>query len=227
MHMEHKRSEDKKVAVILSGCGHFDGAEIRESVLSLLNLDKVKIKYEIYAPDKDQHHVIIHNKGEESQQKRNILEESSRIARGKISALTKLDSQAFDALVLPGGFGVAKNLCTFAFNGANAEVDDLIKNLIIDFHTQQKPIVSICIAPALVALCLGNKGVSLTIGNDIETANEITKTGAKHIECDPGGCVVDSKNKVISTPAYMYDDANLSVINSGIEKSIAELLKLI
>lgn len=216
----------KKVAVILSGCGFLDGAEIRESVLTLLNLDIHGAETTIFAPDKDQHHVINHLKSEEASSKRNILEESARIARCQVSSLSELKTDQFDALVMPGGFGVAKNLCTFAFEGSKASVDEEVKACIQSFNKQGKPIGAICIAPALVALCLGEKNVEVTIGNDPETAAEIQKTGAKHIDCEVHNCVVDSHNKVVTTPAYMYDKAKLNSINEGIGKCIKETLAL-
>lgn len=214
----------KNVAVLLAGCGYLDGAEIREAVLTLLNLDISAANVSIFAPDRVQHHVVDHSQGSEAKEERNIFIESARIARGKIQKLSDLNVDNFDALVMPGGFGVAKNLCTFAFEGSAGRVDDLVREKIVAFYDQKKPIGAICISPALVALCLGDKGVKLTIGNDKETASEIEKLGAKHVECPVDNCVVDTDHKVVSTPAYMYDDANLDAINSGISKCIREVL---
>lgn len=214
----------KKVAIILSGCGYLDGAEIRESVLTLLNLDMAGAQVSIFAPDKEQHHVVNHTLGEEEGGKRNILLESARIARGKIQSLSQLNTNDFDALVLPGGFGVAKNLCDFAFKGSAGSVDENVGQVIKDFHKSGKAIGAICISPALVALSLGHTGVKLTIGTDKETAAEIEKTGAKHVNCQADDCVIDIDQKVVSTPAYMFDDARLDAINSGIGKCIREVL---
>lgn len=216
----------KKVAVILSGCGYLDGAEIRESVLSLLYLDNEGADVSIFAPKQDQHHVLNHLDGSEATSKRNVLEESARIARGKVSDLTQCQPENFDALVLPGGFGVAKNLCSFAFDGSKAKVSPLVKELILGFHSAKKPIGAICISPALVALCLGDKGVEVTIGNDPETAAEIEKLGARHRNCEVDSCVIDRTNKVVTTPAYMYDDAPLGKIGQGIAACVTELLNL-
>lgn len=214
----------KKVAVLLAGCGYLDGAEIREAVLTLFNLDISSAEVTIFAPDRVQHHVVDHTAGEEAKEERNIFLESARIARGKIQKLADLNVDNFDALVMPGGFGVAKNLCTFAFEGSGGRVDETVKEKIVGFYNQQKPIGAICISPALVALCLGDKGVKLTIGNDKETAAEIEKLGAKHVDCPVDNCIVDTDHKIVSTPAYMYDDANLDAINAGISKCVREVL---
>lgn len=214
----------KKIAVVLSGCGFLDGAEIRESVLTLLNLDMAGADISMFAPDKAQHHVVDHTKGEEATESRNVLIESARIARGQIQALSGLNVDNFDALVLPGGFGVAKNLCDFAFKGAGGSVDETMDKVIKEFHAKGKAIGAICISPALVAMSLGHTGVKLTIGTDKETAAEVEKTGAKHVDCQADDCVIDIDQKVVSTPAYMFDSAKLDVINSGIGKCIREVL---
>ena len=214
----------KKVAVVLSGCGFLDGAEIRESVLSLLTLDQNNTEYDIFAPDLDQYHTINHLKSEEVSTKRNILEEASRIARGKIKPLRDLNPNDYQALVIPGGFGVAKNLCDFAFKGSGAEVLPAMKEIVISFHTNKKPIAAICIAPALIALCLGDKQVEVTIGTDIETASEIEKTGAKHINKDVHEFHTDETNLITSTPAYMFDSAGLDQIQIGIKGCIEKAL---
>ena len=217
----------KNVAIILSGCGFLDGAEIRESVLTLLALDTEGASYKIFAPNKDQHHVVNHLKGEEvTGATRNILEESARIARGKIEDLTKLDVNDFDALVMPGGFGVAKNMCSFAFDGSGASVDEQVVAKVKDFKEASKPIGAICIAPALVALSVGDQNPTLTIGTDESTAGELEKLGAKHMNCATSDCVVDEENKIITTPAYMDDSANLADIYSGISKLIKSVIAI-
>lgn len=216
----------KKVAVILSGCGYLDGAEIRESVLTLLHLDTLGAEVEIFAPNKEQHHVIDHLNSNEASEKRNLFHEAARIARGEISPLEKLEVPSFDCLVIPGGFGVAKNLCTFAFKGSAAKVDDQVEKIIKEFYQTQKPIGALCIAPALVSLCLGYKGINVTIGTDKETASEIEKTGAKHSDCQVQDCVVDKENKIVTTPAYMFDSAKISDISEGISKCIKNTLAL-
>lgn len=216
----------KKFAVILSGCGFLDGAEIRESVLSLLALDTESINYQIFSLDQNQHHVIDHLKGEEEAAPRNALAESARIARGKVEDIKKLNPDNFDALIIPGGYGVAKNLCDFAFKGSQASVQADILKVIEGFYTNKKPIGGICIAPALLALALGKNGIQVTIGNHQETAQEIEKTGAKHVNKEVHEICIDEDHKIVTTPAYMYDDAPLNLINQGIHRCICEVIKM-
>jgi enhancing lycopene biosynthesis protein 2 len=216
-----------KVAVILSGCGFIDGAEIRESVLSLLYLDQQGAEVEIFAPDAEQMHVVNHAKGEEAPgQRRNIMEESARIARGDIAALTTLNPDDFDALIIPGGFGVAKNLSDFASKGAQAAVLPAFAEIIRCFYQQQKPIGAICIAPAVVALAL--KGIAtptLTIGDDEATAAAIHATGATHQQCATDSFVYDASTRIASCPAYMRED-NIAAIARGIEQLVQQVLKI-
>lgn len=216
----------KKVAVILSGCGYLDGAEIRESVLTLLELDRAGAEVSIFAPNELAFHTVNHLKAEPEGDARNIMVEAARIARGKISPLGELDQIKFDALVFPGGFGVAKNLCTFAFKGPEGIVTPAVQSVIESFYSAGKPIGAICIAPALIALALKNKGIELTIGNDEGTASALTSLGAVHKNCAPNEIAVDLKNKVVSTPAYMYDDAPLAKIADGIAACIKKVVEL-
>lgn len=217
----------KYVAVILSGCGFLDGAEIRESVLTLLALDSEGVQYKIFAPNKEQHHVVNHLKGEEvAGQSRNVLEEAARIARGEISDVEHLNPQDFDALVIPGGFGVAKNLCSFAFEGSAASVDEQVVDKIKGFKAANKPIGAVCIAPALVALAVGEHNPTLTIGEDEGTAGELVKLGAKHQNCATKECVVDEAHKIVTTPAYMDGGANLADVYAGISKLVKNVIKL-
>jgi enhancing lycopene biosynthesis protein 2 len=217
----------KYVAVILAGCGFLDGSEIRESVLTFLALDTEGAKYKIFAPNKDQHHVIDHLKGEEVVgATRNVLEESARIARGEIEDLVHLNAGDFDALIIPGGFGVAKNMCSFAFDGSAASVDQQVAAKLQDFKRADKPIGAICIAPALVALSFSDQKPTLTIGDDQDTAAELEKLGAKHQNCATFDCVVDVAHKIVTTPAYMDDSANIADVYSGISKLVKNVLKL-
>lgn len=207
-----------KYAVILSGSGFLDGSEIRESVLTLLSLDSNGIEYDIFSLDKVQHHTVDHLSGNENQVNRNMLVESARIARGKVLDLAALEASNYDGLVIPGGFGVAKNLCTFAFDGADAKVEGTTKKVIKEFHSLSKPITAICIAPALIALCL--KEVTVTIGTDKQTASVIEKIGAKHQMASSSEYVLDLKNKIVTTPAYMHEKATLDEIYQGINGAI-------
>ena len=215
----------KKIGVLLSGCGYLDGAEIREAVLTLLALDREGVEVSIFAPNEGQHHVVNHLESDESKnEQRNTFVEAARIARGQITPLENVKSDDLDGLVIPGGYGVAKNLCEFAFKGHQASTNDKVKNLILDLYKAKKPIGALCIAPALIGLVLGEYGIQVTIGNDKETAQEIEKTGAKHINKEANEAHADETNRVVSTPAYMYGDARLSDINQGIKKCVDQVL---
>ncbi|CAH9055369.1 Glyoxalase ElbB [Pseudoalteromonas holothuriae] len=214
----------KKIAIILSGCGVFDGAEIHESVLTMLHLEQLGASYQCFAPNIQQHHVINHLTGEELQQQRNVLEESARIARGNIKELSQLNSNDFDALVLPGGFGVAKNLSNFAFEGAKSQILDQLKHVCQAFAQQQKPIAYLCIAPALIGH-IHPHGTLASIGNDEQTAAVINQLGAQHVECDVENIVLDSIHKVISTPAYMLAES-ISEASVGIHKALKALVEM-
>jgi len=213
----------KKIAVILSGCGVYDGAEIHESVLTLLAIAQAGAEYEIYAPDVDQHHVINHLTGSEMSERRNTLTEAARIARGNIKPTTELDFTKADALILPGGFGVAKNLSSFAFNGVNCKVSSEIERAIKSFHENHKPIGALCIAPALISKILGN--VEVTIGQDANTSEAITKMGGNHVNSVNGEIVVDHKNKIVSSPCYMLDATIVQVADEA-RKVTEAVLKL-
>ncbi|WP_427978516.1 isoprenoid biosynthesis glyoxalase ElbB [Agarivorans sp.] len=211
----------KTVAVILSGCGHLDGAEIRESVLSLLALELEGLSYRIFAPDSNQFHVVNHLAAEpEEGAERNVLQEAARIARGDISPLAELKVDEFDGLVLPGGFGVAKNLSNFAFKGADGEADANLASVVNGFYQAKKPIAAVCIAPAIIALILGKHAPTLTIGSDPGTAEQVEKTGALHQNCATDDCVVDQQHLLVTSPAYMDDGASIKQVFAGISKAI-------
>lgn len=214
----------KKFAVILSGCGVFDGAEIHEAILTLLAIAQQGASYEIFAPDVNQHHVVNHLTGKEMPEKRNVLVESARIARGKISPLSRFDAHDFDAIIFPGGFGAAKNLSTVAFDGPNAKVNPDVEAAVRAMYQAGKPIGALCIAPAIIARILEN--VEVTIGNDPGTASTIEKMGGKHTKATHGEVVVDKKNKVFTTPCYMLD-ATIVQIYEGVSNVVKEMLKYI
>lgn len=214
----------KKVAVILSGCGVFDGAEVNEAVLTMLYLEKADAQYQCFAPNIEQFHVINHLTGEEMDERRNVLVESARIARGEVKDLETLNADDYDALILPGGFGVAKNLCDFAIKGAKSTVLESVKVACTEFSRQQKPIAYLCIAPALIGH-IHPPGTLATIGNDVETAAAIDTLGAKHQQCEVSDIVVDDNEKVISTPAYMLANSVLEAA-TGIEKAVNKLVAM-
>lgn len=212
-----------KVCVILSGAGHLDGAEMRESIFTLLTLDQRNISVDVFAPDMEQSHVINHLNGQEMSESRNVLIESARLTRGRVQPLTDLVPENYNALVIPGGFGVAKNLSDFAFNGTTAEVQKDIQEIILAFHSTQKPICALCIAPALLALTLQGKHVELTVGNDEETISVLEKLGTNHIKKPITQFHFDADNKIFTTPAYMYGTGKLSNIYEGVSKTIHAL----
>ena len=218
-----------RVAVLLAGSGHLDGSEIREAVLALLALDQHGAKVQCVAPNADQHHVVDHLTGrEETGARRNMMHEAGRIARGEVLDLAKARPGDFDALVIPGGFGVAKNLCGFAFQGAKAEVRPDVAAFLKGFLDAGKPVGAICIAPALLALtlaALGRKG-RLTIGNDAGSASAIEALGSTHERHDsPREIAVDEALNLVTTPAYMFAEARLSDIFVGIERAVAEVVR--
>ena len=213
----------KKIAVVLSGCGFKDGAEITESVSTLIALSENQVDYQVFAPNTDFTSTNHLNDG--SGDSRNVLTESARISRGNAKDLKELNPAGFDAVVFPGGFGAALHLCTWATDGSNCQVNPDAERVIKEFHSQSKPIAAICIAPALIAKVLGDKGVSVTIGNDKETAQEINKTGAQHVDCAVDDYVTDRESKVITTPAYMFD-AKPNQVFTGISKAIKELVEM-
>ena len=213
----------KKFAVVLSGCGVFDGAEIHESVLTLLAIDRAGGSYVCFAPNIAQHHVIDHLSGQPVAESRNVLVESARIARGAIRDLAQYDPREFDALIFPGGFGAAKNLCSFAFDGANCTVDSEVRRALLETRELAKPIGALCIAPTVVAKVLAN--VELTIGNDADTATALGAMGATHHEAGHGELVVDMAAKVVTSPCYMLD-ARISQIASGAQNVVDKLIEL-
>lgn len=213
----------KKIAVILSGCGVYDGAEIHESTLTLLAISKAGAMYHIFAPNQEQFHVVNHLNGEIMEEKRNVLVEAARIARGNINDLNDLKASNYDAVIMPGGFGVAKNLSNFALEGADFNVNQVLQKILVDFHAASKPIGALCISPVVIAKVF--KGTQLTIGKDMATIDVLNKLEAKHIENDVDQITVDTQNKIVTTPCYMLD-TNIANLYSGIEKLVAKILEL-
>ncbi len=217
---------EKKIAVVLSGCGVFDGSEIHETVCTLLNIANSGVQYQCFAPDMFQPTVINHyTKTQVVDEKRNILAEAARIARGDIKSLATFNPDLFNAVIFPGGQGAAKNLCDFASRGASCKVNPDVEKTIITAYEKRLPIGAICIAPALIARVLGKYGITVTIGNDAQTAAEIEKTGAHHQICQTDGVCVDHNHKIVTTPAYMLANS-IADINKGIQKLVEEILKI-
>jgi len=217
----------KKAAVILSGSGVFDGAEIQESVITLLALDRAGVDVEMFAPDINQYHVINHLTGKETGETRNVLIESARIARGNIKDILEADVSKFDMIVFPGGFGVAKNFCNLAFKGKDCVVEPIIEEFIIKAISEKKPLGFICIAPALLAKVASKIGLklSITIGDDEDTAKIIEEFGSVHITCPVTDIAYDEKNRIVTAPAYMLGK-NISEVAQGIEKLVSKLMEI-
>jgi enhancing lycopene biosynthesis protein 2 len=214
------------IGVILSGCGFQDGAEIQESVLTLLALDRMGVKTLCMAPDIDQRKVVNHLTGQDVTEKRNVLVESARICRGNITDIAKVKADQIDALIMPGGYGAALNLSDFALKGAKSTVHSEVARLVREVHKAGKPICAICIAPAVVAKVLGDEKPLLTIGNDEGTAEALEACGAKHENCAVREFVVDQKRKIVSTPAYMLGPS-IAHVAEGIEKAVRETVAMI
>jgi enhancing lycopene biosynthesis protein 2 len=213
-----------RFAVILAGCGNKDGAEIHESVFTLLSIDRAGHQYQCSAPDVPQGRVLNFLTNEEMPEKRNVLLESARIARSKIKPLSDFDQKDFDILVLPGGSGVAYNLCTFAVDGDRMSVLPQVEKSVVAMHKAGKPIGALCISPVIIAKVL--KKVSLTFGKDEKINAIFQKSGTKTTNTDARGIVIDHDNKIVSTPCYMLD-ARISDVGEGIEKLIQQLIKLV
>ena len=219
----------KKIGVVLSGCGVYDGAEIHEAVITLLAIDRAGAKSVCMAPDIDQIHVINHHNGEEMVgEKRNVLVESARIARGEIRDINAIKADDIDALVFPGGFGAAKNLSNFAEKGDECDVHPDVMRLVKEFVTKQKPQAALCIAPAMMAKIYESESAkpTLTIGNDKDGISMIEAMGSQHQECVATDFVFDKTNNIVSTPAYMVGKS-ISEVAEGIEKTINKLVSMI
>ena len=216
-------NRNKIIAVLLSGCGHQDGTEIHEATLTLWAIHKHGAQYQCFAPDIQQHHVLNHITGQEMPEQRNVLIESARIARGDILPLDKYRADEFAGLVMPGGFGAAKNLCTYAFDGIDCTVNEQVERAVQDTHAAGKPLGALCIAPVILAKVLG-KG-TLTIGQDEATANNLIAMGAQHKATWQGEICVDQENKLVTTPCYMLD-STVEQIGKGADGVIEAMLAL-
>lgn len=217
-----------KVGVLLSGSGVNDGSEIHESVLTMLFLDRSDTEIILMAPNIDQMHVINHYTGQEMDEFRNVLVESARIARGNIKDMAEISGDDLDALIIPGGFGVAKNLSDYAMSGAECSINPDVYRLISEMILLKKPIGAICIAPAMMAKILAeqNQSATMTIGKDKTTAKDIEDMGSAHKECLVEEIVIDEVNNIVTTPAYM-DAKNISEAAAGIEKLVKQIILMV
>ncbi|HDR46248.1 MAG TPA: isoprenoid biosynthesis glyoxalase ElbB [Geoalkalibacter subterraneus] len=216
----------KKIGVVLAGCGVYDGSEIHESVITMLALDRAGAEIICMAPDMEQMHVVNHLTGEPAEgETRNVLIEAARIARGNIKNIADVTADQLDGLFMPGGFGVAKNLCDFAVKGPDCTVHPEVSRLVNEIVAAKKPLAAVCISPALISKALGDQKPKLTIGNDADVAGGLEKMGAQHVQCPVTEFVVDEENKIISSPAYMLA-GRISEAAEGIEKTVQALLKM-
>jgi len=211
----------KRFAIVLSGCGVFDGSEIHEAVMTMLAVDNLGAKYAIFAPDVPQHHTVNHLTGDAGPG-RNVLEESARIARGKIAPLSELKAPDFDAVIFPGGFGAAKNLCTYAFDGPAMKVNPDVERVVKEFHGAKKPIGALCIAPVIVAKVV--KGCLVTLGKEGDDAKNVEAMGARHQATGHEEVCADEANLVFSGACYMLD-ASIGQIQRGAENVVRAMLK--
>ncbi|THD19641.1 Glyoxalase [Fasciola hepatica] len=221
------------IALVLHGCGVFDGSEIHEATSMLIHLSRHKVNVSMFAPDMNQMHVINHLTGETMNQTRNVLVESARLARGKIAPLKELNVEKYDALFIPGGFGAAKNLSNFAEKQANCTVIKELENVLKMFHSAGKPMGLCCISPVLAARCI--PGVKVTVGKDVEenarwpncgVTQAVKSMGSIHSNCDVLDVCVDEKNKVVTTPAYMYGPASIAEVFEGIGNLVDAVIRL-
>lgn len=218
----------KRIGVVLSGCGVMDGAEIQESVATLLAIDRAGAQAVCMAPDMAQAQVVNHLTGESiAGERRNVLVEAARIARGQIRDIKTVRASDIDALILPGGYGAAQNLSDFAVKAENCHVQPELARLMRELFRAHKPIGVVCIAPAVMAKMAQEAGARLkvTIGNDAATAAAIRKMGIEHVDCPVTEIVIDREHKVVSTPAYMLAQ-RISEAATGIEKLVGAVLQM-
>jgi len=233
-HLSTSSITNTKIAVILSGCGVYDGTEVHEASAALAALSRAGAEVAMFAPDKDQAHVVDHTKGAEMEQTRNVLLESARIARGAVKPLSELTADDADAALFPGGFGAAKNLSDFGFKGADMTVDPEVSRIISSFHAAGKPLALCCIAPILAAKVLGDSGPTLTLGNcgseenwPYQGAIEAAKSFGANMELkEVEEVCVDAENKIVTTPAFMYN-GQFHQIQDGVSDMVKELLKMV
>lgn len=215
----------KKIGILLSGCGNMDGSEIHESVLTLLYVDKAGAEAVCMAPEMTQTETVDHPGGQVTGEKRQVLAEAGRIARGKIRPITDVNVEDLDALIIPGGAGPVKNLSNYAYEGADLEVRHDVTMLIRSFHTAGKPIGAICIAPVVLAKALSAHKPVVSIGNDVTTIANIKAFGAFHEDHPVDGVCIDEANKLVTTPAYMLGP-DISDIAQGIEKLVGAVVTM-
>lgn len=215
----------KKAAIILSGSGFQDGSEIQEATFSMLCANQSGFAITCFSLNQNQHHCMDHQSSSETSETRNVLTESARISRGHVQTLSTFDAQNFDALIIPGGYGAALNLCDFAVSQEKTKVHPDVQQAISQMHLRKKPIGTICIAPVLVANVLGKKSPRITLGAESKTCDILREWGAEVFPCPSGSYVEDPENRIWSTPAYMYDNAPMTDVFQGIQDMIIAIAK--
>ena len=211
-------------AIVLSGCGVKDGSEIHEAVLTMLAVRRASAAYQCFAPDVTQHHVTNHLTGKTTEEVRNCLVESARIARGDIFPLNEFDAAKFDALIFPGGYGAATNLCTFAVDGAGCRVNKDVEAAVKAMTAQAKPIGALCIAPVILGKLLS--AVKLTVGDDQDVNAALAKMGAATQDTGHGQVVIDYEHKIVTAPCYMLE-STIDQIADGAERCVKALIQLV
>lgn len=216
----------KKIAVLLGGCGHLDGSEIRESILTLLAIDRCGAEAVCLAPNDAQKRVVHHGKGDAVSGTRHMMEEAARIARGKVSPLDPKLITQYDALIIPGGTGLAFSFFDYGEKGRNCTVREDVQQAILNMVKAKKPIGAICISPMIVARALKDSGISVTLGSTPNVAEDMAAWGAQFQECRVEDCVIDKPNKIVTTPAYMVGDVHIKDVATGIEKCVKAVMSL-
>ena len=216
---------EKRVGVVLAGCGFLDGSEIQEAVATLLALDRRRASVVAMAPGVPQMHVIDHVRKEPEAGERRVLAESARLVRGDIRELTAVGGRDLDALLVPGGFGVAKNLCSYATEGRSMRVNPDVERLVLEMRSARKPMGFICIAPVIAARIFGREGVRVTLGDDPAVAADVESFGAKHVACKVEDVCVDERLRIASTPAYMLGPS-VAPVSAGIDKLVSAVLEM-
>ena len=217
-----------EVGVVLSGCGVQDGSEIYEAVLTILALEKAGVKILAMAPDVQQAEVVNHYTGAETRMEtRDVLSESARITRGKIQAINAVSEQSLDALILVGGYGAAKNLCTYANDGPTGKVNEELRELLVKMNKLGKPIGAMCIASVVVAMALRDTGehTILTVGSDEKVAADLEQMGAKHQNTRVDQICYDSTHNIVSTPAFMLAESAMQC-ETGINKLVDQVVSI-
>ncbi|MBU0508251.1 isoprenoid biosynthesis glyoxalase ElbB [bacterium] len=217
----------KTVGVVLAGCGYLDGAEIYESVLTMLALDRGLVPYQCLAPDIEQMHVVDHLKGEPAKESRRVLIEAARLARGSVKPLEDGWADKLDAVIFPGGFGAAKNYCDWAVKGDACGIHPVVQSFMVKMVEARKPVGVICIAPLVLARALKGKDLHprLTVGAESAASKSLETFGSRHVACPATDCVVDCEYRIVSTPAYMYD-THIAEVAQGIDKLVHEIVAL-